>query len=195
MLVPDEMSTPPEPTAAADDDAGHRPGRRRLPTLAEVYSSRANGIGWLRFVLAFSVLVGHSWVLGYAGPNLGAELTHEQTDVGALAVFGFFVLSGFLISASGLKFSLSRFAWHRFLRIFPSFWVCLIVIAFVLAPLVALYENGSLAGYWGEPGGPWGYLVNNFFTGMQQTTISGLLADTPYGAGSPEGGCGGRSTC
>ena len=54
----------------------------------------------------------------------------------------FFVLSGFLISRSGLRSpSLGRFLWHRFLRIFPGYWVCLLICALVFGPLVAMYEH------------------------------------------------------
>jgi peptidoglycan/LPS O-acetylase OafA/YrhL len=150
-------------------------------TLADEFSSRANSIGFLRLVLATSVLVAHASPLGYGGSNYGHSWTRNQVELGGIGVYGFFVLSGFLITASGIRFSLPRYAWHRFLRIFPGFWVCLIVTAFVIAPLVALYERDTLAGFWNHPVGPIGYVTDNFFTGMQQYGISGLLATTPYG--------------
>ena len=86
-----------------------------------------------------------------------------------------------------MRFGLVRFAWHRFLRIFPGFWVCLLVTAFGLAPLVALYEHGTLSGFFTHPAGPFDYVFRNITTGMNQYTISGLLADTPYGRLSGEG--------
>ena len=39
-----------------------------------------------------------------------------------------------------------RFGWHRFLRIMPGFWVCLLVLALVVAPLAAVLE-GRPAGH------------------------------------------------
>jgi peptidoglycan/LPS O-acetylase OafA/YrhL len=153
------------------------PGR----TLADEFSTRANSIGFLRLVLATSVLVAHAAPLGYGGSNYGHSWTRNQVELGGFGVYGFFVLSGFLITASGMRFSMARYGWHRFLRIFPGFWACLAVTAFVIAPLVALYERDTLAGFWNHPTGPFDYVVDNVFTGMQQYSISGLLATTPYG--------------
>ncbi|MGW0432977.1 acyltransferase family protein [Micromonospora sp. NPDC003197] len=155
--------------------------RFRPPTLKDRFSSRHNSIGLLRLVLASAVLVAHAWPLGIGQPNLGTRETSGQTDLGTLSVYGFFILSGFLITGSGLKFPVGRFAWHRLLRIFPGLWVCLIVTALVIAPLVALYEKGSLDGFWSHPAGPIDYITTNWFASMSQYQISGLLADTPYG--------------
>ncbi|GAA1029085.1 acyltransferase [Virgisporangium ochraceum] len=154
-----------------------RPAR----SLATEFSTRANSIGFLRLVLAVSVLVAHAAPLGYGRPNYGFEFTRGQLDFGGLGVNGFFVLSGFLITASGMRFSLPRYAWHRFLRIFPGFWVCLVVAACLLMPLVALYERDTLAGYWNHPNGPLDYIVRNATTTMNQYTISGLWATNPSG--------------
>ena len=72
----------------------------------------------------------------------------RQTNIGTLAVFGFFVLSGLLITRSARRAGVGRYCWHRALRIFPGLWVCLLVTAFVVAPLVALREHGTLDGFW-----------------------------------------------
>ncbi|MEO3775271.1 acyltransferase [Micromonospora sp. B11E3] len=163
------------------------PGRTRRaglrpPTLAERFSARHNALGVLRLGLASAVIVGHARPLGgFDKDQFGHELTAGQTNIGALAVYGFFVLSGFLITGSGLRFPLGRYAWHRFLRIFPGLWVCLLVTAFVIAPLVALYERGNLDGFWHHPQGPVSYVTANLFPAWQRSTISGLLSETPLG--------------
>jgi peptidoglycan/LPS O-acetylase OafA/YrhL len=87
--------------------------------LADRYSASENNLGFLRLVLATAVLVAHAWPLGFGVPSLGLSATRGQTDLGTVGVFGFFVLSGFLITGSALRFSLPRYLWHRFLRIFP----------------------------------------------------------------------------
>jgi peptidoglycan/LPS O-acetylase OafA/YrhL len=153
----------------------------RSPTLAETFSSRANSVGFLRLVLATSVLVAHTWPLGLGRGNFGAKETGDQADLGALGVYGFFVLSGFLITASGLRFGLGRFAWHRFLRIFPGLWACLLVTALVVAPLVTLYQHGSLVGFWDEPKGPLTYLRANWWTAQRTFGIHDVFSTTPYG--------------
>jgi peptidoglycan/LPS O-acetylase OafA/YrhL len=151
------------------------------PTLAQAFSSRANSVGFLRLVLATSVLVAHSAPLGLGAPNFLGKETHNQADLGALGVLGFFVLSGFLITASGLRFGVGRFAWHRFLRIFPGLWACLLVTTLVLAPLVTLHEHGTLAGFWQEPHGPLTYLRGNWWTALRTAGIHDVFATTTYG--------------
>jgi peptidoglycan/LPS O-acetylase OafA/YrhL len=157
----------------------------RMPTLADRFDGRGNAIGLLRHLLAFSVLVAHSWQLGYNVVNPTGHLWSHQTELGGMGVFGFFVLSGFLITGSGLKFSIGRFAWHRFLRIYPGLWACLAFCAFVLAPLLAIAQGRGLRAFWTAPDGPTQYFTRNFFASIQQSTISGLLADTPFGNGHP----------
>jgi peptidoglycan/LPS O-acetylase OafA/YrhL len=157
----------------------------RFTTLEDRFSSRGNSIGFLRHLLALSVLVAHTWPLAFGVSSLGTALTKKQTDLGTMAVYGFFVLSGFLITSSGLKFGIGRFAWHRFLRIFPGLWVCLLVTAAAIGPVAALIERGTLRGYWSHPQGPWEYVTTNWFASMSQYPISGLLRTTPYGHGRP----------
>jgi peptidoglycan/LPS O-acetylase OafA/YrhL len=144
-------------------------------SLAESYSPSDNGFGLLRLVLAFCVLVSHSWPIGLGRPDPGGGISHGQTSLGELSVFGFFVISGFLITASGRRFGTGRYLWHRGLRILPGLWVCLLVTAFLLAPFDALIERGTLAGFWGDPEGPVQYVVRNWFVAIRQYQISGLL--------------------
>jgi peptidoglycan/LPS O-acetylase OafA/YrhL len=74
-----------------------------------------------------------------------AALTDGRYAIGSLSVATFFVLSGFLICRSAsVSSSVPRFFWHRFLRIFPAYWVCLVVCGCVLAPLMAFVEFGTL---------------------------------------------------
>ncbi|MDG6104587.1 acyltransferase [Dactylosporangium aurantiacum] len=119
--------------------------------MADRYSPRANALGFLRLCLALAVLVGHSWPLGAGRPTPGLGVTHGQADLGALAVDGFFVLSGFLVTASAARLGSVRFAWHRFLRIFPGLWACLLVTAgcagwFASLPQALAFARGNALG-------------------------------------------------
>jgi len=154
---------------------------RGLPSLADRYVPDSNSFGLIRLALALGVLVAHAWPLGYGAASLGYGISAGQSELGSLSVQGFFVVSGFLITGSALKHSVLRYSWHRVLRIFPGFWVCLLVTAFVVAPLVALCENGTMRGFWSHPQGPFSYLAVNWFTAMEQYPISGLLSSTPFG--------------
>ncbi|MER7281409.1 acyltransferase [Dactylosporangium sp. NPDC000244] len=138
-----------------------------MTTLRERYDPKANGLGLLRLTLALSVLVAHAWPLGLGRPNPGQGLTRGQTDLGTLAVDGFFVLSGFLVAASARRGGALRFAWHRFLRIFPGLWVCLAATA--LAAAVTGHAGGL------------GFVRGNAFGAVHQWGIGTLFLDTPYG--------------
>ncbi|WP_432991002.1 acyltransferase family protein [Dactylosporangium sp. CA-233914] len=132
----------PAPTSKA---TRHR--FRSHGTLDTYYTGRDNGIGFIRLTLAGAVVVAHATSLGFGWEDLGRSLFRKQTNVGTLAVFGFFVLSGLLITRSAAHTPIGRFAWHRALRILPGLWMCLLVTAFVVAPAVALHERGTLAGF------------------------------------------------
>ncbi len=158
---------------------------RSRGTLEDLLSRRGNGIGLIRLALAVAVVASHAKPLGFGASDLGHHLFGRQTNVGTMAVYGFFVLSGLLITRSARRASLGRYLWHRGLRIFPALWVCLLVTALLVAPLVALRENGTVSGFFDrpwEPGGPLAYAQANWWTGVRQYGIDGLLVETtPWG--------------
>ncbi|HEX4630304.1 MAG TPA: acyltransferase [Chthoniobacterales bacterium] len=93
-------------------------------------------------VLASLVIVSHSFTLGGFGPDPIARITHGEYTLGEVAVVLFFLLSGFLITRSSVQSrSIGRFLWHRSLRVLPGYWVCLLVTAFVFAPLFHLIKK------------------------------------------------------
>ncbi|MET7425101.1 acyltransferase [Dactylosporangium sp. NPDC005555] len=147
-----------------------------------MYEGRDNGIGVIRLGLAVLVVFTHGTSLGFGWEDLAESLFRGQTNTGTLAVFGFFVLSGLMITRSAARTTIGRFVWHRMLRILPALWVCLLVTAFVVAPLVALHEWGNLTGFWSGPKGPLQYVTGNWFAGVRQYGIHDLLgASTPWG--------------
>jgi peptidoglycan/LPS O-acetylase OafA/YrhL len=144
--------------------------------------ARDNSFGLLRLVLASSVIISHAYVLsGRFDEEFVMRFSGGQQGLGGLAVAGFFVVSGFLVTASVMNASPARYAWRRFIRIFPGYWACLLVTAFVFAPLTWVYERGLAGGFLDAPQGPWDYLRSNAFIGIRQYGISGLLLNTPFG--------------
>ncbi|BBX04084.1 hypothetical protein MMOR_50200 [Mycolicibacterium moriokaense] len=108
--------------------------------LGQVFDPRENALNAWRLVLASGVILQHSWPL--TGRELATPFTGLLTQVW---VDAFFVVSGFLITGSWLNNPrLREYAVARALRIFPGLWVCLLVIAFVLAPIGAALSGGSL---------------------------------------------------
>ena len=119
-------------------------------TLAVAYDAHHNNFGFLRFFFAALVIWSHSYTL--AGQSDPVWALSGQTDGGSIAVDGFFVLSGFLITQSWLQQPiLGAFAVKRLLRLVPALLVATIFGAFVIAPLGTTLP---LADYLRSPG-PW----------------------------------------
>jgi peptidoglycan/LPS O-acetylase OafA/YrhL len=143
--------------------------------------SRQNSIGFLRVALALSVLVSHGYGLGRLPNEPMSVFSDNRLSFGTLGVAGFFALSGYLITQSYTHVSSPwRYLWHRILRIFPGFWVCLLMLAFVLGPLAQLMEYGTLAHYFGRP--DWnvsGFLRRNSLLTLNAHRIADLFAHNP----------------
>src|ERR1700712_722049 len=126
------MSADPE-VAGEDESVDRVPDRFRSKTLTlgEAFDPRSNALNAWRLVMAAGVILWHSWLI--TGRQLSFEPAHQLLrDVW---VDGFFAISGFLITRSWFgKPRLREYFMARGLRILPAFWVCLIVIAFVIAP-------------------------------------------------------------
>lgn len=141
---------------------------------------RNNAIGFLRLVFAAVVVWSHAYGIGGFGGDPIYMAAGGSVSAGFLAVGGFFVLSGFLITRSfETAPSVGRFLWHRCLRILPAFWACLVVVAFVFAPLVYWHENGTLTGFLSGADSPWSYVTNNALLGIKQIDVRGLLHHLP----------------
>jgi peptidoglycan/LPS O-acetylase OafA/YrhL len=135
-----------------------------------------NSFGIIRFILALAVLYHHSYPLGGFSHEPIANLLGNQEDVGSIAVLSFFIISGFLIVHSMLYTkSVWIYAWKRFLRIMPAFWVCLIVTAFAFAPLAYWNEHATLEGFLTMKDGPFSYIYSNFFLIINHYNIGKLL--------------------
>ncbi|MFG2869981.1 acyltransferase family protein [Streptomyces sp. NPDC048338] len=145
-------------------------------TVAELLTGRRNSLGLLRLVLASAVVVSHARILGYGGKEYLHSFSGGQTDLGKLSVYGFFVLSGILVTRSGMRLPLGRFLWHRALRIFPGFWMCLIVAGFAIAPVLYWKLHSTLDGFNGTHG-PLDYLTANWAVATNQYDISGVMTD------------------
>jgi len=106
-------------------------------SLLERFDPRRNSLNALRLLLAALVIVSHSWPLSGHHP----EPEWGGANLGTWAVFGFFAISGFLITRSRLS-GRSTFDFYRarVLRILPGFVVALIVVAFGFAPLSQLFD-------------------------------------------------------
>jgi len=88
---------------------------------------RIKGLDSLRGIAAFSVMISHyTYVYNVFFPYNYTD--YFSWEIGGRAVELFFILSGFVIffSIQGISSS-SQFLLQRFIRLFPTYWVCLIL--------------------------------------------------------------------
>lgn len=103
----------------------------------------SNNFNFLRLLLTVLVLLSHSPELidGDRHREILTSLFHT-ISFGELAVDGFFLLSGYLITQSWQRTpQLLNFLKKRILRIYPGFIVATLMCAFVVAPLGASHSN------------------------------------------------------
>jgi peptidoglycan/LPS O-acetylase OafA/YrhL len=141
-------------------------------TLGSSFNPVRNSLNFLRLVLAAMVVVSHA--IGLGGFHIRNDV--NQTSFGQIAVIGFFGISGFLIAGSAARNHAGRYLWQRFLRIFPAFWVCLIVTAFVFGVVAWISQHPAHCGlscYFAAKDSPYSYVYRDFLLRMNQNGIAG----------------------
>jgi peptidoglycan/LPS O-acetylase OafA/YrhL len=151
-------------------------GRRWWRHGSVVLDPRRNGFNGVRLLLALTVLVAHGWYL--SGSGTGPHVAGE--NLGGWAVFGFFALSGYLITGSRWTRPLGEYLSHRVARIYPAFLVCLAVTAFVVAPIGYRVAHGSIDGFLSTATTPFGYLATNITLRMNAYDVAQTPAQVPY---------------
>jgi peptidoglycan/LPS O-acetylase OafA/YrhL len=119
--------------------------RLRSRTLADAYASGLDNFLLLRFVAASLVIYSHSYAL--SGGTQTEDIFQQlgwRTYAGKIAVELFFCVSGFLVTASLVRWHSTRaFLKARALRLLPAYAVCLAMCAFVLGPLITKLPLGE----------------------------------------------------
>ena len=159
------------------------------PTILSSLKGHNNSIGLLRLVFAVAVIVSHAFPLGGFGGEPRFGTWGLQESLGGAAVAGFFAISGYLVLRSALAGGFFLFIWKRALRIFPGYWVALLVGVLAVGPVVWLLEGGSLEAYFlPSDGGVYAYLVANFDLSIGiQGVWNVFVATTPYGIATGNG--------
>ena len=124
----------------------------------------------IRLVAAVLVMFGHSFPLtGGHGPG------YLGSPVSTCAVKVFFVISGYLISASWLRDPhLGRYLLRRALRIFPALIVLCILTVFVAGPIL----SGLAPGEYFRSEAAWRYFFNLLLYPVY--TLPGVFQDNIY---------------
>lgn len=148
-----------------------------MTMLAEVTDSRENHFDLIRMVAALAVLVSHAWPIALGKGTAEPLQALTGHSLGSLAVFVFFAISGFLISAS---FARSRravtFFVARGLRIIPALAVSSWLIALGLGPLVT---DLPVADYLRHRE-TWAFVLRNSVPLSHIFTLPEVFAQNPY---------------
>ena len=158
-----------------------------------VRMDRQNSFTFLRLTFALAVVFSHAFPLGGFGEDPLSRITGGQAQIGTVSVLGFFVISGWLITASAQRSPISRFALNRASRILPGFIVMHLLVVFALAPAVMLWNHGDILDYWDSlvvgPNSATSYLVANAKIRVTQYPITDVFLHNPGGSATPENPC------
>jgi peptidoglycan/LPS O-acetylase OafA/YrhL len=112
------------------------------------FDFKSNAFDFLRLFFAIVVVVYHSTLYfnGLLYPAWAyfpiSGWKYNETHIGEIAVHGFFVISGFLITASMLRSAtIQEFFYKRLVRLFPGFIVALFISAFIFAPAIGVISG------------------------------------------------------
>lgn len=139
--------------------------------LGAAFDARNNSMNIMRLLAALAVIYGHASAVTGRGPgDLFLQFVGYKF-IGGVAVDVFFLLSGFLITASAMSGNgIKYFVASRVLRIYPALIVCVMLSVFLLGPLLTVSD-----GYW-QSMETWRYLVGNATTYRTEYFLPGVFA-------------------
>lgn len=148
-------------------------------SIGQKFDPRNNALNAWRLTLAIGVIFCHTFTL------TGREIRYAPVNqlFSEAWVDGFFAISGFLITSSWINNPrLREYFVARFLRILPGLWFCLIITAFVIAPISVAIQGDSATQLLLSPA-PILYVLKNSAVVWLQPDIAG----TPRGVPWPHG--------
>jgi peptidoglycan/LPS O-acetylase OafA/YrhL len=122
----------------------------------------------LRGIASMMVFIAH--ILGGTAEHIYArfpnyvDLIQAPWFLGRWAVGLFFVISGFVILPSVLRYTPREFAWRRFMRLYPLFFFCSLLFIVLNAATNAYPKTNTIEAILG------GLLFLNLLTGTEQLT-------------------------
>ena len=144
-------------------------------TINEAAIDRKNNLNIIRLIASLMVLYMHSFAVsvGSQTEDIFYTLTNHKDLAGGIAVYIFFIISGFLICRSfDRSKSVVKYAKARFLRIWPLLFVVVMALAFILGPIISEYTFYQYFHY----GDLRGFLLNWVFI-SSDTNLPGVF---PY---------------
>ncbi len=135
----------------------------------------------LRIILSLAVVVSH--VSGSARGH--SELMIGYFSLGTLAVFGFFSISGYLVTPGLLRYGIKRYSVNRLVRIYPAYIFCTLITASLFLTIWRIQANQT-NNSWSTP---FIYILKNLALFPQSAGSSGstwnLLGGLPVHGTNP----------
>ncbi|MCR5195185.1 MAG: acyltransferase [Pseudobutyrivibrio sp.] len=122
-------------------------------TINEAAIDRKNNLNLIRLIASLMVVYMHAYAISIADQSKDVfyTLTNHKDLAGGIAVYIFFIISGFLICRSfDRSKSVGSYFKARFLRIWPLYFVVIMVCTFILGPMLSelsyhkYLESGAL---------------------------------------------------
>ena len=104
--------------------------------LSDIFVGKNNNLTFIRLMAALAVIYGHTPAIVPNSPADWITRTTGYAFIGGVAVDLFFLISGFLVTASIINGGVRRYVAARVLRIYPALWVNLVLVTFVLGTLI-----------------------------------------------------------
>jgi peptidoglycan/LPS O-acetylase OafA/YrhL len=147
--------------------------------LGDAAQGRDNNFNLIRMLAASAVLVSHAWPMVYGDGAVEPLEALTGYSLGTFAVYVFFALSGFFISASFARSeSVFGFVAARCLRLFPGLAVSLLLVALVMGPMVTSLSWTQYLAQWKT----WTFLLRNETLVSVQYTLPGVFEANPFPA-------------
>ena len=151
--------------------------RLKGPLLDDVCHGRDNNLNLIRMVASVAVLVSHAWQVTLGPEAVLPLMAMLGRNLGTMAVYAFFVISGFLIARSFERQpTVGRWIMARVLRLYPALLVVLVLTVTVLGPLVT---GLPLAEYFSRSE-TLTYVPRNLSLAFMQYDLPGVFQDQPY---------------
>ena len=152
-----------------------------LGSIIKEKGARANNLNFIRLFAAILVVLSHAFNISYGKADWKnheflARITDGNLSLGKLAVFCFFILSGYLITASYVKSkNNAEFFLKRVVRIYPGFLFVLCVTVFLITPIYS--ENTLWQNYLSKEN--YLYIFHNLSFLINNDQIPGLFENNP----------------
>jgi peptidoglycan/LPS O-acetylase OafA/YrhL len=147
------------------------------PRLGPLSVGHDNNLNLIRMLLTTSVLISHAVPIAAGMGTIEPLQALLHFSLGGLAVYGFFAISGFLVTQSLMRRAqLVSYIQARALRIFPGLAVALLLTVLVLGPLAT---SDSLDAY-ASHRQTWIYFFTNLSLVRLQYGLPGVFGANPY---------------